>query len=146
MMSYLKYMFRIILFFFLVIIHTAVKAPEKINQKEKTWAETILKFQKELRKHQRTSSFNSYKSPVLGNRDKALKINVDVSNMEYIKLVVDGTIDGNTKDHAAWGSARFIDKGGNAVFASEVPVWKEKQGFSKLTFDKNLIGNEIIIE
>ena len=138
-------MFRIILFFFLVIIHTSVKAPEKINKEEKTWAETILKFQKDLRKHQRTSSFNPYKSPVLGNRDKALKINVDVSNMEYIKLVVDGTIDGNTKDHAAWGNARFIDKSGNAVFASEVPVWKEKQGFSKLIFDKNLIGSEIII-
>lgn len=137
--------FKALVFILLCFISTAVNMPETELEHPKTWSETVLEYQKILSEHLKSTDFTPYQSPVLKIRDYAYKINVDVSDMDYIKLVVGGTIDGNTKDHAAWGKARFIDKNGHVVYADEVPVWKEIQGWSNLTFDRNLMGSEILI-
>lgn len=134
-----------ILLIILCFLTSAVTAPEKQYSDENRWSDAIIEYQKIYRKHVKSLKFLPFESPILKNRDKAIKVKVDVSGMEYIKLVVDGTIDGNRKDHAAWGNARFIDAKGIELSADQIPVWKESQGYSSLTFDNNLMGSEIVI-
>lgn len=137
--------FRIVILLSLCVISTAVKAPEAKFSVDRTWVDAILEMQKAYKKHSKSMQFEAFKSPVLRNRDRAFALSVDVSGMDFIKLVVDGTIDGNIKDHAAWGNARFIDLQGQTMPADEIPVVKESQGYSQLTFNKNLMGSTILI-
>ncbi|MCG8308723.1 MAG: SUMF1/EgtB/PvdO family nonheme iron enzyme [Cytophagales bacterium] len=137
--------FRALSLVMFCLVNTAVKAPENYISKEETWGRSVLEYQKLLRKHSKKLRFKPYRSPELNIRDKAHPVRVDVSNMDYIRLIVDGSENGNAKDHAAWGNARFIDTGGNSVFADKIPVIKESQGWGGLTFDQNLMGSEILI-
>jgi formylglycine-generating enzyme required for sulfatase activity len=112
---------------------------------KKNWESTVLAYQKVYLKHLKESGFKPYQSPVLKVKDSPIPIEIDISGLQYLKLYVGGTKDGNHMDHAAWGNAYFTDLSGNRVEASKVPVMDEAQGWSSLTFNKNLMGNTILL-
>ena len=132
---------RIVLFVILGFSISATEKSRKPNPPKKTWDEAILVHQKTVQKQRQKSTFKPYQSPELKIGDPSLKVNVDVKGMPYLKLVVNGSIDGNAMDYAVWVNARFTDKKGQSVAAGEVKVWKEMQGSATLAFDGSPRGN-----
>lgn len=138
-------LFRLFFILALSIVSTAAKAPEIIFSKNRSWSELILDLRKEYKKHLKLSKFEPVTTPVLRIRDDAYQLSVDLTGMDYLKLVVDGTIDGNNQDYAALGNTRFVNEEGNTIYADKIPVWKKDQDYGTLTYNKNMLGGPILI-
>eukprot|EP01029_Cantina_marsupialis_P006627 TRINITY_DN1732_c0_g5_i3.p1 TRINITY_DN1732_c0_g5~~TRINITY_DN1732_c0_g5_i3.p1 ORF type:complete len:1331 (+),score=239.19 TRINITY_DN1732_c0_g5_i3:41155-45147(+) len=86
---------------------------------ENDWEQKVLESKNKIRSV--LGEQFPYQSNVFKKASKPEKISVDITGVETLVLVTNGTADGKIQDHAVWADAKLIKANGEAVYLDELP-------------------------
>ncbi len=75
-----------------------------------------------------------YRSGVVGNGDKAKRVDLEINNVQELDLRVSDGGDGPSDDHADWLDAKITTKSGRTYWLDELPLAPAGQELSPLPF------------
>lgn len=136
-------MFRILnIVFVLSLLVSGVRA-ESIDS-NKNWSQSVLKLKKEI-KNVLGERF-PFHSQVLRKGDKPEKFSVDISGVENLVLITDGTKDGNGWDHAVWADVKLYKADGSFDYLDMLEIVSGHAGYWKPLKNINGHGNKLSIQ
>ncbi|MDO5981121.1 SUMF1/EgtB/PvdO family nonheme iron enzyme [Flavivirga spongiicola] len=128
----------------LVFLMLAASGWAQTPTAKKNWSQSVIELKKELRKE--LGDRFPVNSKVLRKGDTPEKLSVDITGVENLVMISDGTEDGNGWDHAVWADVKLFKADGSFDYVDALEIQSGHAGYWEPLKNINGHGKKLTIQ